>query len=94
MPSLQEAAGTALREAMFAGLPVIGSRAGGIPESITHDETGLLVAPGNAGELAQAIMRVLESPVWSKQLGEQGRKFAELRFSLENAATKMEALLS
>ena len=90
MPSLQEAAGTALREAMFAGVPVIGSRAGGIPESISNEETGLLVSPGNPTELAAAIQRMLESPVWARQLGERGRKSAEARFSLETAAAKME----
>jgi glycosyltransferase involved in cell wall biosynthesis len=90
LPSRQEAAGTALREAMLAGLPVIGSRAGGIPESILHEKTGLLVPPGDAGSLAAAIIRVLDNPALAKDLADAGRSFCEAEFSLSAAAQRME----
>ena len=54
-PSREEALGLALQEAMFAGCPCIASRVGGIPELVDHGKSGLLVAPGNAAELAQAL---------------------------------------
>src|SRR5262249_30580453 len=87
-PSLQEGAGTALREAMLAGLPVIGTRAGGIPESITHEKTGLLVEPGEAPTLAAAIVRVLENPAWAHELAERGQKWVASQFSLESTVHK------
>ncbi len=49
-----------LLEAMAAGRPVIASRVGGIAEIVTHDEDALLVAPGDAHALANAIMRLIE----------------------------------
>jgi glycosyltransferase involved in cell wall biosynthesis len=54
-PSLSEALGLALQEALFAGCPSIGSRVGGIPELIDHGTNGILVAPGNVTDLAHAL---------------------------------------
>jgi glycosyltransferase involved in cell wall biosynthesis len=91
LPSLQEAAGTALREAMAAGLACIGTRVGGIPESIAHEETGLLVAPADSGALAQAIIRMLENPQKTRTMAARGRAFVLEHFTLEPASLKMEA---
>jgi len=90
LPSLQEAAGTALREAMAAGLPCIGTNAGGIPESIQHEETGLLVPPADARALAQAICRLLENPHQAQTLAVRGREFVREHFMLEPASVRME----
>ena len=60
-PSLDDAFPTVLLEAMAAGLPVVASRVGGIPEIVTAGVTGELVPPGDAGALARAIRAVLES---------------------------------
>ena len=54
-PSLEDAFPTVLLEAMAAGLPVVASRVGGIPEIVIEDVTGLLVPPGDAKALAAAI---------------------------------------
>jgi glycosyltransferase involved in cell wall biosynthesis len=54
-PSLEEALGLALQEAVFSGCPSIGSRTGGIPEVIEEGRTGILVPPGDAGALAVAL---------------------------------------
>lgn len=51
-----------LIEAMAAGLPVIATRAGGIPALVDHDVNGLLVPPGDAAALAAVISRVLTEP--------------------------------
>jgi glycosyltransferase involved in cell wall biosynthesis len=91
MPSLVEAASTALREAMNAGLPVIGSRTGGIPESIQDGQNGLLVPPGDSAALTTAILRVLDDPAWARQLGERGRERIQKEFSIESAVVKMES---
>jgi glycosyltransferase involved in cell wall biosynthesis len=91
LPSLQEAAGTALREAMAAGVACIGTNVGGIPESIIHDDTGLLVPPADAGALAQAIIRLLEDPQKTRTLAARGQAYVEDHFTLEPASAKMEA---
>ncbi len=91
LPSLQEAAGTALREAMAAGVACIGTRVGGIPESIKHEDTGLLVSAGNAPELSEAIIRLLENPTLTRTMAARGRAFVEEHFTLEPASIKMEA---
>lgn len=91
LPSLQEAAGTALREAMAAGVPCIGTSVGGIPEVLKDGETGLLAPPADADALAAAIIRLLEQPELAQSLADRGKAFASERFSLEPAAARMEA---
>lgn len=57
-------------EAASTGLPVLGSRHGGIPETIRHEETGLLVPEGDVGELQQALLRLATRPDERLRLGE------------------------
>lgn len=68
-PSRMEAFGLALQEAMFWGCPCIGSNTGGIPELITHERTGLLVHPGDADALSDALVDLLNKPEKQLQLG-------------------------
>ncbi len=68
LPSLYEELGSVLLEGMQAGLPIIASRTGGIPDVIQDGENGLLVEPCNAVELAQAIDRVLEDDAFATRL--------------------------
>jgi glycogen(starch) synthase len=51
-----------LREALSAGLPVVASRIGAIPELIRDGENGLLVSPGSVDELAAALERLAREP--------------------------------
>ena len=67
-PSLQEALGLALQEAMFHGCPSIGTRAGGIPELI-QPGTGVLVPANDAAALADALVRLMENPAERERLG-------------------------
>ena len=71
-PSIHEALGLALQEALFTGCPAIGSRAGGIPELIDHERTGLLVEPGQPAQLAQALETLISSAPLREQYGRQG----------------------
>ena len=51
------------------GLPVVATRAGGIPEQVRGDETGVLVEPGSIDSLVEGIRRVLDAPAWAAELG-------------------------
>jgi glycosyltransferase involved in cell wall biosynthesis len=70
-------------EAMAAGLPVVATSVGGVPELVVDRETGLLVEPGNSGELASALQDVLSSPEKSRALGARGRERSRMLFSRE-----------
>ena len=76
LPSLYEELGTAVIEAMQAGLPVVASEAGGIPSLVKHEVTGLLVPPQSPVELAEALDRVLNEPGLARRLGVAGRAVA------------------
>lgn len=67
MPSLTEALGIALLEAMAAGVPVISTRVGGIPEIITDGVNGRLVPPRNPPILAAAIIELLQNSALQSQ---------------------------
>ncbi|ASJ17242.1 glycosyl transferase [Thermococcus chitonophagus] len=79
LPSLSEAFGIVLIEAMASGTPVIGTSVGGIPEII--DGCGILVKPKNPSELAEAINTVLSNQEIAKKLGRLGRIRAEAVYS-------------
>lgn len=82
MPSLTEAFGMALLEAMASGVPVVATRVGGIPEFVEHGVNGLLVEPNNPEALAEALLMVLENVNIAARLGRQGRVTAQ-NFGLE-----------
>jgi glycosyltransferase involved in cell wall biosynthesis len=62
LPSAYEEMGSVLIEAMAAGLPVVASAVGGIPEVVRHGETGLLVPPDDVDALAAALDRLVGDP--------------------------------
>ncbi|HXJ74423.1 MAG TPA: glycosyltransferase, partial [Candidatus Dormibacteraeota bacterium] len=68
-PSFWEALGLALQEAMFFGCACIGSQAGGIPELIDADRTGLLVEPGNAAQLSLGLEQLIQDTEQREKLG-------------------------
>ncbi|HET8650729.1 MAG TPA: glycosyltransferase family 4 protein [Gemmatimonadales bacterium] len=82
MPSLWEGLPLAILEAMHAGNPVIASATSGIPEAITSGVEGLLVPPGEAAPLAQALRVVLENPVERRRLGANALARAQREFTI------------
>ncbi|HUF12206.1 MAG TPA: glycosyltransferase [Longimicrobiales bacterium] len=76
-----EGLGVVLIEASGFGLPLIASDAGGIPDVVRDQETGLLVPPGDADALARAIARLADSPELAARLGRAGAAFVAERFS-------------
>ena len=71
-PSLQEALGLALQEALYASCACIGTTAGGIPELIQHNINGLLCPPNDVPALAAGLDRLLANPKLRDELGRRG----------------------
>jgi len=72
-----EGVSQSLRQAMFAGCPVVATDTGGSAEVICHGETGLLVPPANPARLAEALEQVLLDPVASAERARRARAFVE-----------------
>jgi len=72
-PPSVEGFGIVFLEANACGKPVIGARTGGIPDAVLDGETGLLVEPDDADELADALLKLIEDPILAARLGAQGR---------------------
>jgi glycosyltransferase involved in cell wall biosynthesis len=69
-----------LLEAMAWGKPIVASRVISVPEIVTHDRTGLVVPPGDAGRLREALLRLLREPALGERLGAAARREVEQRF--------------
>ena len=82
--SEMEGLGSASLAAMAAGVPVIASRVGGLPEIVEHERTGLLVDfPPTPNELAAAVRRLLDDPALRAEMGRRGREKVMERFSID-----------
>lgn len=73
---------TVLIEALAMKLPTVSTRVGGIPEIIRHGETGLCVAPGRVGELADAIEWLIRHPSEARRLAEAGHELVKREFDV------------
>jgi glycosyltransferase involved in cell wall biosynthesis len=92
-PSIaSEMFGMAVADAMAAALPVVATNVCGLPELVANGETGLLVPPDNADELAEAILHLLNDPSLSERMGRAGRSRVERRFSWEAAVDRLNPL--
>lgn len=89
LPTDREGLPLCVLEGMRAGLPVIASAVGGIPEAVEHERTGLLVPPADAPALARAIAALLGDPEARARLGGAARRRYEACFSFarQHAAT-------
>lgn len=89
LPTLREAFGLVLLEAMAFGLPVVATAVEAIPEIVAHGRTGLLVPPRDPAALADACAALLADPAGARRLGEAGRARLAERFGWDRAAARM-----
>lgn len=80
-------------EAAAFGLPVVATAVGGIPFLLTHEQTGLLVAPEDGAAMATAVTRLLRDPALAARLGRNGRLLAE-SCAWEQVRSQWEALFA
>jgi glycosyltransferase involved in cell wall biosynthesis len=79
-------------EAMAAGVPVVATRVGSLPEVIESGRTGVLIEPGDPPSLAEAIEGVVDDPAHSRQMAAAAREVVASRFSVEPMVEKYAAL--
>ena len=92
LPSLREAQGISILEAMARRKPVVASAVGGIPEVVTDGLDGILVPPGDPAALAEAVVRLARSPSLRERLGEAGYATVAERFSIDAQVRRIEAI--
>ncbi len=92
LPSVKEGLPYAIMEAMAAGLPIVATRVGGLPDLIRDGESGLLVAPKNPAELAEAIGRLLQDRALGERLGRRAREALRHSFPLDAMLNRTTAL--
>jgi glycosyltransferase involved in cell wall biosynthesis len=92
VPSHVEPLGNATLEAMAVGVPVVGSRVGGIPEMVVDGQTGRLVPPRDPVALADALGTLIGDGHERARLGRAARARAESAFSLEAHAGRLQAV--
>ena len=81
-PAEMEGLGVSLLQAAVAGVPIIATNAGGMPEIVRHGRTGLLVEPKITEQLRDAIETMLTEPHTAKQMVEEAKKLVEEAFSI------------
>ena len=94
LASLAETFSLVAAEAMAAGLPVVATAVGGVPECVSAGETGVLVPPADGGALADALIGLLRDAALRRRLGEAGRQRVRQLFSPEVQVPRIESALS
>jgi glycosyltransferase involved in cell wall biosynthesis len=89
VPSRYETFGIAAAEAMMAGCPIVAADAGALPELVQNDRNGLLAKAGDAEELADKILALLNDPARAQGLGRQAALDARDRYAPRVVAEKM-----
>lgn len=92
LASRSEAFPNAVIEAMAAGLPIVATEVGGIPELIEHGRNGLLVPPGRAADLAGTVNDLLHRPAFARALGRKARADVMARYSFDRMVRSFEDL--
>lgn len=82
-PATMEGLGVSLLQAAAAGVPIVATRVGGIPEIVHDGVNGYLVALGDAQAMIDAVLSLLQDPLKAKRFGQAGQELVRSHFSLE-----------
>lgn len=92
LASLWEGLSIALLEAMASGKPIVATAVSGTTQVMTHGETGLIIPPGDARALADAISQLLSDPLLGQTMAQAARNHVEIYFSAQKQADEYLAL--
>jgi len=90
LASLTEPFGKVVVEAMAMKKPVVATRVGGVPEIIEHSKSGILIPPGDATTLAEAIIKVAKDENRARRIGVEGRRTVMRKFNLGSFLQRFE----
>lgn len=92
-PSRSEGLGNAFLEAMAAGVPIVGTAVGGIPDFLTDGETGLVCRVDDPRDIAEKIQKILTDAWLAKKLADNGKRLVKERYEWDTIATSLKFLL-
>ncbi len=92
LPSELESFGLSALEAMAAGVPVVGSDAGGLPEVVKHTESGFLLPVGDVEGMAARTLEILKDDERRREMGKAGRRRAKSLFGADRVVSKYESV--
>ena len=90
LSSTSEGSPNVILEAAAAGVPVVSTRVGGVPELVADGETGLLVEPGDAVALSEAVGKLLEDRELAERMGRRAHEIAHERFDIDAVVLRIE----
>lgn len=93
LSSVSEGSPNVVLEAMAAGVPVVATKVGGVPELVSSGVNGLLVEPRDAADLARAVRKLLENPDAAGAMGKAGRELARERYDIAAVVGRVEDTL-
>jgi glycosyltransferase involved in cell wall biosynthesis len=82
-PAIMEGLGISLLQASAAGVPIVASRVGGIPEIVHDGVNGYLIDAANSSGIIHPVLSLLQDPVLSGRFGQAGRDIVDSRFSIQ-----------
>jgi glycosyltransferase involved in cell wall biosynthesis len=92
-PSIEEPFGIAVLEGMRAGLPIVASRVGGIPEVVGEDDVALMARPGSPDSLVNAVSKLAGDADLRAYMGQRARRRFEMEFQAETMLERIENYL-
>jgi len=92
LTSINEGTPVSLIEALAAGVPVVATAVGGVPDVVVDGETGYLVEAGDVKGLAEAIIELLRNPGKAREMGQKGREAIYPKFAAQTLIANVEGL--
>ncbi len=92
LPSHSEGMSLAMLEALAVGRPMVATRVGGLPEVLSHEQTALLVPPGEPAAITASVLRLLSDPALAHRLADAGQTVAREKHDIRASVREMVAV--